>query len=268
MAVINKIASKWFSNTRQKIDQATSVKKLLQITSQIKEEIGADYYSLGTYIEYLDSNKDIVFIGSDTPQAWQDEYKKEKIIRHDIRIIKARKTTLPFLWSDIKEEDLTHKTLDKAAVYQLNHGITFPIHGPKGAFGFVSLIYKLKPKKMRSRFNHLTPYLCIISMQIITVLRKLITLETVYRKYNKVKIVLNKRQRECLVWAAEGKTGAEIALILNTSSSMVARHLEGVYTLLNANNRTQCIARALDQKLIALEHKKKPTIYNHNLFTL
>lgn len=262
LTILNRIPRKWLSSTRDQIDQAMSMDTLIQIVIQIKKDLGVDYYSLGTYFEHLDRNKDIVFITSDTPEAWQKKYKKEKLILQDTRIIKARQTSIPFMWKDIENESYEKPFLQQSGQHQLNHGITFPVHGPGGYFGFLFFIYKTKPNKMHSRFEHITPYMQIISMQLIEALRRVIRFESIFSTYNgAVDIRLSKRQRECLVWAAEGKTSEEIAIILNLSSSMVNRHLESASRMLHSDNRVQCIAKAVDQKLIVLEHKKKQDIF-------
>jgi LuxR family transcriptional activator of bioluminescence operon len=259
---LNIIPKKWFSTIREEISQISSKNELIQKLEQIKQDIGADYYSCGTYYENINQNKDVVFITSDTPVAWQEEYKDQGYIYNDPLVIKARKTNIPFLWEDVENETYGNfNILEKATQYQLNYGIVFPIHGANGLFGFLFLIYKEKPGKMKSRFEHIMPYMQIIAAQLIEVQIKLIKFETGNSKLNTINSnLLTKRQRECLLWAAEGKTTEEISIILLLSISTVTHHLELAREKLNSDNRTQCIAKALDQNLIALEHKKKPTI--------
>ena len=102
----------------------------------------------------------------------------------------------------------------------------------------------------------------ISHIQLIIALRRLSQYESIFLAHKcSMNVSLSKRQRECLIWAAEGKTSEEIAFILKLSSSMVVRHLENAGEKLHSENRTQCVAKAVDQKLIALEHKKKPTVF-------
>lgn len=259
---LNIIPKKWFSTIREEIAQISSKNDLIHKLEQIKQDIGADYYSCGIYHDHLNKNKDVVYIASDTPDDWQEEYKAKGYIYNDPLVIKAKQTNIPFLWEDIENEAAgNHKILQQASQYQLNHGIVFPVHCHRGMFGFLFLIYKEKPGKMRSRFEHIMPYMQIVAMQLIEAQRKFIHDETAtIRLDDSNGRLLTKRQRECLLWAAEGKTTEEISLILHLSESTVTHHLELARELLNAENRMQCIAKALDQKLIALQHKKNPTI--------
>ncbi len=63
-------------------------------------------------------------------------------------------------------------------------------------------------------------------------------------------IWLDQREREILTWLREGKGTWEIASILGISEDTVKYHLKKSFRKLNATNRTQAIAVALDNKLI------------------
>lgn len=49
---------------------------------------------------------------------------------------------------------------------------------------------------------------------------------------------LTPREREVGTWLAQGKTNAEIAIILGTSSRTVEKHIEHVLRKLHVENRT------------------------------
>ena len=256
------IPKKWFSTIRHEISQISTKDAFLQKVECIKQDIGADYITCATCFDFLNKNQDILFLTSDTPISWREEYQEKSYVRNDARIIQARKNNLPFIWQDIEKKIFGGvDILKEAKEYQLNFGITFPVHGPNGQFGFLSLMYKEKPNKMQSRIEHITPYMQIIAMQLVEAQRRFVKFEAIFTEASNSKDdVLTKRQRECLIWAAEGKTTEEISVILDLSDSTVIRHLDHAKNLLHSGNRTQCIAKAIDQKIIALEYKKKQTI--------
>jgi DNA-binding CsgD family transcriptional regulator len=64
------------------------------------------------------------------------------------------------------------------------------------------------------------------------------------------KIHLTEREKECLLWAAEGKTGWEIATIVNISERTVTFHLQNAAQKMGVVNRQQAISRALSMGLI------------------
>lgn len=60
--------------------------------------------------------------------------------------------------------------------------------------------------------------------------------------------VLTRRQKEIMEWIAEGKTSAEVAIILNISPRTVEKHLEAVFQRLGVENRIAAVRRYLDLK--------------------
>ncbi|MBB5352337.1 DNA-binding CsgD family transcriptional regulator [Haloferula luteola] len=60
--------------------------------------------------------------------------------------------------------------------------------------------------------------------------------------------VLTRRQKEIMGWIAEGKTSAEVAIILNISPRTVEKHLEAVFQRLGVENRIAAVRRYLDLK--------------------
>jgi LuxR family quorum sensing-dependent transcriptional regulator len=64
--------------------------------------------------------------------------------------------------------------------------------------------------------------------------------------------VLTEREREVLVWIAQGKSAWEIGEILNISERTVHKHAQTCMRKVGAVNRTQAVAVALRGSLIAL----------------
>jgi two-component system response regulator NreC len=63
-------------------------------------------------------------------------------------------------------------------------------------------------------------------------------------------VSLTPREREILTWIREGKSTWEISSIVGLSQDTVKYYLKKTFQKLNATNRTQAIAVALDNKLI------------------
>jgi two-component system response regulator NreC len=63
-------------------------------------------------------------------------------------------------------------------------------------------------------------------------------------------VSLTPREREILTWIKEGKSTWEISSIVGLSQDTVKYYLKKTFQKLNATNRTQAIAVALDNKLI------------------
>jgi DNA-binding response OmpR family regulator len=65
-------------------------------------------------------------------------------------------------------------------------------------------------------------------------------------------IPLTSREREVLTWVGRGKTSSEIAIILGLSSRTVNFHCDRATKRLDGVNRTQAVAKAVTQGLIAI----------------
>jgi len=57
---------------------------------------------------------------------------------------------------------------------------------------------------------------------------------------------LSPREAEILFWVAQGKTNAEIGMILQISPATAKKHLENIYSKLGTENRTSATLRALE----------------------
>jgi len=64
--------------------------------------------------------------------------------------------------------------------------------------------------------------------------------------------LLTGRERECLIWAAQGKTSWETARILDVAEVTVNFHLKNVVKKLGVANRVQAVAQAVTDGLIEL----------------
>lgn len=63
---------------------------------------------------------------------------------------------------------------------------------------------------------------------------------------------LTERERACLLWAARGKTGWEIAVILQITERTVKKHLGTAMRKLGAASRTEAAAKAISLGLVQL----------------
>src|SRR3569832_2289050 len=62
--------------------------------------------------------------------------------------------------------------------------------------------------------------------------------------------VLSQRERQCLAWAARGKTVADAAILIGISPRTVVFHLEKARQKLNAASIAQCVAEAMRRGLL------------------
>ena len=75
-------------------------------------------------------------------------------------------------------------------------------------------------------------------------------------------INLSAREREVLIWAAEGKTASETADILHVSASAVNLYAQRALSKLQARSKTQAVAIAMQNSMLfnALPHVHAPAV--------
>jgi LuxR family quorum sensing-dependent transcriptional regulator len=122
-------------------------------------------------------------------------------------------------------------------------GLSVPIFGPIGSTGYVSYgIFKgLKPDlpAHKRTFHLMTLYAA----------DRICSLRSAGSAH---KPIVTNRQREVLTWVAAGKSAWEIGEILNISARTVEEHAQQILQRLGAVNRTQAVAIAIRDRLIAI----------------
>lgn len=173
------------------------------------------------------------------PQAWITHYQAENYFAID-PVLKAENFIQGHLpWNDKLFQDAM-QLWDAARDHGVRKGISQCLMLPNHALGFLSvsrtsLLGKMMPDdEMEMRLQTLVQ----ISLLTLTRLESELVLTP--------EMKFSKREREILKWTAEGKTSAEIAMILSISENTVNFHQKNMQKKFNAPNKTQiaCYAAA------------------------
>lgn len=125
------------------------------------------------------------------------------------------------------------------ADHEMARGAYFPVHNPAfgpGAIGYSGERATLDESEMTN--------LRMVSIHVFDRLAQL----QISAAVEKPK--LSERERECLLWTAEGKTSFEIGKIIGISEHTVNYYLNTASTKLNSTNRVQAVAVALRTGLL------------------
>lgn len=257
----SRIPTKWFNSVLVSLGAVENPRQLFDIVIDIKKQFGFNNIAYGLVTQNNFRNE-IYYIYSDEPEEWKQTYIQKEYWKIDTRIIVARNQIAPFHWSELPYRA---DFISNDVMREIFDGMTVPVHGPNHFFGFLHFTYRPEQKKISSWLQYIQPFIAHLARHIIeaksALTQKGLQLPLFYDSSENSSLALTAQQRKCLSWAAEGKTTEEIGLILNISVSTVNKHLDSASVLLNANGRTHAIAKAVDGKLIALEYKKKSTIF-------
>ena len=142
----------------------------------------------------------------------------------------ALSSVSPFVWSyEAKTETALQKIIDPCHApvssylheRQLTCGVSVPIHLPKGGFASLTGLRTGKARTVLKDAQHTLADFSLITHALQEAAYPLFSKEM--RAYPHIR--LTKRERECLKWAAEGLTAAEIATQLSRSLAVVTLHL-------------------------------------------
>ena len=180
------------------------------------------------------------------PPGWFEIYTGRHYVRHDPVIRHCRNSVQPFEWSeapfDPEGEPRALEVMHRAADFGMRQGFCLPIHGIKGYEACISMSGIDLDLSTRTK-----PALHLMSMYAFERIRahlKPVPEQKVMR--------LTGREREMLVWAAAGKSAADTGEILGITERTVTAHIVSACQKLEATNKTQAVARALQYRLIAI----------------
>lgn len=178
------------------------------------------------------------------PPEWGEIYLRENFSAVDPVVRRGQSTVQPFEWWEARYDPVAdpaaHTVMTRATDFGLKAGYSIPLHHDQ-AGALVTMAGERPVFEPGAKS----------SMQLIGIfahnrIRSLTKLETPQRP------LLSAREREILLWAAEGKTAWEISVILSIAERTVKFHMIRAARKLNAVNRTAAVAKALALGLIRL----------------
>lgn len=184
------------------------------------------------------------------PEEWSAHYYKNDYVNVDPVMSAACGSLTPFAWTDLHHGDppnlLQRRMLDEAGDFGLRHGITVPVHGPAQAFATLNIATRAKTSEfaeMWAQHRHVLHLIALHSHEAIV--------QKVLSEAEQGPIQLAPRERECLLWAARGKTAWEISVVLGLSEHTVIYYLKSAARKLNVHTKVHAVVKALLLGLIA-----------------
>lgn len=175
------------------------------------------------------------------PQEWQRIYVEKGYLKTNPTRRKAALSSSPFTWSELeseisaKERSIFHDCRSTG----MREGLVVPVHGPCGqaiAIGFATQhIDAVNPESK--------PILQLIALQLHHAF-------DINNPYNPVH--LTTREREVLMYIAEGTENQKIGAMLSISDNSVEWHLKNIYRKLEVRNRTAAVVKAIKLGLMPL----------------
>lgn len=234
------------------INQATSLEELALIFERILTEYGFDLFAVQyttPELKKLDAKPHYL---CNFPKEWVDHYYDAQYYRIDPVISVGKEMRSPYFWSrlweDVTMTDKQRNFFNEAEEYGVAAGVGLPIllvDNEPGIVSFVSSVCSASEVSKIMAEEHVTLTLLATSFH-----------HAVSKFFEKqphpLAPHLTDRERECLSWAAHGKTDIEIGMILNISHRTVNMHMYNSFKKLNCTSCEQAIVKAMLMKIITL----------------
>lgn len=231
----------------EEANTARSTQEVTQLFGKALKEYGYDRfcYSLVTDHPSLGLNAGHG-IAANYPEDWMSHYKanhyekKDPVPRHGLGMVQA------FTWEslqrarELKADE--KRVMNEAIEAGLLDGIAIPICGHNGEVAGVGLA---------SSTGGTRPDVGVLrKLQALASQFHLVFTDLEKKDRPAGGVRLTSREKEILLWAAEGKSDSVIAEIIGVSHATVRFHMNNIFKKLDANERTLATVKAIRQGLI------------------
>jgi len=171
---------------------------------------------------------------------WQTRYFEKQYVLIDPVLSHGSKAVLPFDWEELATDDpVIVSFFADAANYGVGrNGLSIPVRNRRGTFSVVSFTSNHSREDwIEYKARNMT------KLQLMSVL--IDSAASINLKLKAAPVKLSKREEQCLIWAARGKTYQDIAEILSLSFGSVKSYLDTARHKLNCINLTHAAAVAV-----------------------
>lgn len=235
---------------------ADSIDEVCHSCDEFCSLIDVDYYVYAAVIPTSLTQPAFIYFDN-FPGNWRERYLAEDLSSVDPTLSHCLESSLPIEWQSLQ---LTSSVLtDKRDFFRMLDGIgvksgaSFPVHTAQGVRSMLSVASSQPYPGVEKVFSELKAYAQLFAIYVN---------ESMIRLHEITPLVISDspisdRERECLLWVAEGKTAWETGQILKIAERTVNFHINNVSNKLGAVNRQQAVARAITLGIIAPSMRRK-----------
>ena len=233
------------------VSTAETVEALHTVCAEACQQSGFDRFIYGARIPTSFVKPYFIFI-SGYPREWRELYAANNYMVVDPTVQYCSQNVTPLTWDgdSIRQRHETsaeiRRFMSEAMDFGIRSGISFPLHSAQGDFAMLSFASEHSPVTPDRRIQRVMPMGQLFTAYLHEAVRRVFSKEVLAIS----RVDLTQREKECLLWATEGKTAWETSQILQIAERTVTFHLQNVQGKLGVNNRQQAVARAVSMGLI------------------
>ncbi|PHQ60917.1 MAG: hypothetical protein COC03_00800 [Robiginitomaculum sp.] len=238
------------SHLEERYGEITDQQDMIDVLANAISELGFKKYS------YLNSSQpgrgisetiEPLFL-TNYPDEWRKRYLWKNYHLNDPVSVLGKKSRLPFIWgsdSFLKKFGSDQKIVFyEAREFGVVSGFTIPVHGPNGDCGLFTVASRDTDENFREAIIEYGERLQILGLHAHS-----LCMTKLARRIKCDEVILTAREKECLLWTAQGKTSAEIASIINRSTPTINYHLQKAMKKLDSVNKYQAVMKAYERNL-------------------
>jgi DNA-binding CsgD family transcriptional regulator len=227
-----------------------SAEALNRELGRILNNLGVEHWVYALNLPLV-SDRQHQFTLGDYPPEWIERYLECDYLKIDPVVAHCHDHATPFLWSEAQlrarcavdpHHSQVRRMFEEADEAGLGAGVSIPLHGPGACWGLMSFA---APSSRRAELERRLPELHLLAHYAHEAARPFAG-----GRSNGPAPELTRRERECLHWAAEGKTSWEVGRVLGVSERTAIFHLQNAARKLEVSGRQAAIARAISLGLI------------------
>lgn len=232
-------------NAQRRFAAALTLEQLKLAFGEESQRLGFDHFIYALRVPTNFTNAQVITLDG-FPEGWVKRYFEAAYYECDPVIAWCLKSVVPVRWSDLVLEPGSRAQcmMVEAADFGMRDGVTMPVHSPQGELGILSLSLDAPPQRAQATTARALPYVQMLANHLHQAVRSLNGLQQDGGPR------LTERERECLAWAADGKTSNEIAQLLGLREPTVNFHMSNAMKKLNAVSRQHGIGKAALQRMI------------------
>lgn len=230
----------------QDLLEVQTVSELYNKAKVVAGMLGFEHFVYGLRL-HLGSGAAHELVISGYPVAWRQIYEQENYVASDPTVAHCLNSSLPLIWSEnfFRQKGAT-ALMETARQFGLRSGLTMPAHSTHLQTGLLSLSSE---RAELADNTELLGQAQLFATYLHEAARNVVEKK---ERFQRTMCQLTPREKECLTWAAAGKSSWEIARIVTASERTVNFHIGNVIQKLNVSSRSQAVAKALASGMISL----------------
>ena len=226
----------------------STVEELYAKTTIITKQMGFEHFLYGVRVN-VSLTRPYHFIFSGYPKEWWEHYSASDYMKFDPVVHHCATRVIPVVWDQhVFSGKQGVRIRGEAKEFGLANGASYPVHGGHGEVGMLSLTTSRNSRQAKQDIIASMGKAQLLSCYLHEAIQRIVLSKG---PLPLKRINLTEREKECLLWASEGKTGGEIADILKISERTVTFHLQNAGHKMGVSSRQHAISRALSMGLIA-----------------